>query len=93
MMPIRKIRLFFAVWALLALGTSGARAVQITNLDAEAQTVTVTENGTRTNHQMEQGETITICESGCFVLFPSGTILPFAGDENVNIEQGEVVIK
>ena len=80
--------------SLLIFGFCGvATAADITNLDGEDHILTVTQDGVRSDHPITQSETLTLCESGCFLLFPSGTMLPLSGDESLSIEKGDVVAK
>ena len=72
---------------------SDAFASEITNLDGESHIVTITQDGIRSDYTIDSGSSVTVCESGCFILFPSGTMLPLSGDESLDIEGGDVVVK
>ena len=72
----------------LAATTLGATAASITNADGEPRVVTLTIDGVRTEQSIAAGARIDVCEKGCFVLFPSGDILPLTGSETVVIQNG-----
>lgn len=87
-----KSRLSAAVAAFLAL-TAGAGAAQLTNKDTESYTVIVTEDGVKNELAIAGGETLTFCNSGCFLTLPSGNKAALAGAEGVEIINGEAVVK
>ena len=68
--------------------TTAAEAANIRNADAEARSVTITENGVRNEQVVGPSATIAACAKGCFIVFPNGEMLPLAGPEDVVIENG-----
>ncbi|MEM8748952.1 MAG: hypothetical protein AAGF28_01525 [Pseudomonadota bacterium] len=82
---------FFA--ALFLCGSLGAaHALTLVNTDPEAHTVTVTENGVRSEVTIEPNARMATCEQGCFVTFPGGDMMVFKGAEEVVIEGGKARI-
>ncbi|MDZ7602396.1 MAG: hypothetical protein U1A06_13570 [Hoeflea sp.] len=73
--------------------TGGAAAASITNKDAQAQVLSVTENGDKIDVVVEPGATVTICPGGCFVTMPSGDRETLSGNETIDIVNGGAVIK
>ena len=73
---------------LAAFVATPSLAATLRNLDAEATRVTVTEGGVRNEIELAAGETRTVCESGCFLTFASGEMLPLTGPESVVIKDG-----
>ncbi|MEM7303232.1 MAG: hypothetical protein AAF468_19295 [Pseudomonadota bacterium] len=71
------------------LGSTGvATALTIKNADSNPVTVSVTQNGVRTDLPLAAGETQSVCPSGCFIRFPNGDMQIFKGDENVVVQGG-----
>ncbi|OCW57576.1 hypothetical protein [Hoeflea olei] len=82
--------------ASLALGVaaiSGAAAATVTNKDAQAQVLVVTESGNKIEVVVEAGATVSFCPAGCFVTMPSGDRETFAGNEAIDIVNGAAVLK
>ncbi|MBU4531031.1 MAG: hypothetical protein KUA43_05720 [Hoeflea sp.] len=82
----------------MALGMSvamigGAAAASVTNKDAQAQVLSVTEDGNKIELVVEAGATVTFCPAGCFVTMPSGDRETLAGNEDIDIVNGGAVIK
>ena len=68
------------------LGTSNAAS--ITNTDTEERVLTITIDGIRSELPIAPGASASVCDKGCFVLFPAGDILPLTGKEKVVIKNG-----
>lgn len=88
----KTVSLSAVVAASLAL-TAGAGAATLTNKDTESYTVIVTEDGVKNELAIVGGETLTFCNSGCFLTLPSGNKAALAGSESVEIINGEAVVK
>ncbi len=86
------LKSFVAAAALLAVGGSayGASAV---NLDADTQTLIVTEGGSKSELTLSGGETVEFCTSGCFVTMPNGDREALTGSETIEISGGVGRIK
>ncbi len=82
-------RLFAFTAAALIAATTAAHAVDVSNADAEAVIIVVTENGERNEVEIAPGAAMELCLTGCFVSFPAGGMLALTGDEKVVVEQGE----
>ena len=65
-----------------------AFSMSITNQDGEARKVVITENGVRSEHDIAAGDTAQICDQGCFITFPDGTLTAYKGGENIVIRNG-----
>ena len=87
---IKTMKNTLAVSLVLAasLSTIAAEAANIRNADAEAQSITITEAGVRSEQVVGPSATIAACAKGCFIVFPDGEMLPLAGAEDVVIENG-----
>ncbi|WP_346433401.1 hypothetical protein [Oricola sp.] len=72
---------------------STAGAASLTNTDAESQTIIVTEGGVKRELAIQAGETVTLCNDGCFLTLPSGDRRVLGGAEAVDIVNGSPVIK
>lgn len=83
---LRRALLAGALSASLMTAASGA---EISNIGAEDLTIVVTEKGVRTELVVKAAETLMFCNTGCFVLFSTGTILPLKGPEKVEVKDGE----
>ena len=71
----------------LALATP-AFAMSITNQDGETRRITITENGARSEADIASNETVQVCDQGCFITFPDGTLTAYQGSENIVIRNG-----
>ena len=78
----------FALLVILPLTTVPAISMTITNEDGEARKITLTENGERRELEINPNESATLCEQGCFITFPDGTLTAYQGTENVVIRNG-----
>lgn len=84
----------FAVALLISIISVGsAFAASVTNGDASAQTIVVTEGSSKTQLQVGAGETVDFCSSGCFVTFANGDREALTGAETIEIKNGKVSIK
>ena len=88
----KMMRLPVAVLAVLTASVA-ANAATLTNKDANSQTVVVTEGGVKNELAIASGETVTFCGGGCFLTLPNGDRAVLAGQENVEIVNGQAVIK
>lgn len=87
------MRTTIAILLLLALPTVPAQAASITNSDASAYTLVVTEGSQQTEVGIAPGQSIDICSSGCFVTMPNGDREALTGTETVEISGGKATIK
>ncbi len=76
----------------LAAMTAAAQAASVTNKDAEARAIVVTEDGVKSEIVLGAGETATFCAAGCFVTLPNGDRAALTGAEVVDIVDGGAVI-
>ncbi len=65
-----------------------AFSVTITNQDGEPRQITVTENGARSERSIAPSASIQVCEQGCFITFPDGTLTAYQGNETIVIRNG-----
>ncbi|MDI6026870.1 hypothetical protein QBK99_11780 [Corticibacterium sp. UT-5YL-CI-8] len=72
---------------------SAAHAASVTNLDAEAYTLTVTDGSTKSQLAVAAGETVEFCPKGCFVTMPNGDREALTGSETLEISGGTARIK
>jgi hypothetical protein len=72
---------------LVAFPTVGLAAT-VTNRDAVAYTLVVTEGGQQLEIEISAGDTIEICPTGCFVVMPNGDREVLTGPERLEIESG-----
>lgn len=76
--------------ALASLAATGVGlAANAVNLDSEARTIAVTENGTQTEIIIPPGGSVEFCPVGCFVRMPNGDIEVLTGLEVIEISGGE----
>ncbi|MEO0544106.1 MAG: hypothetical protein AAFY99_09850 [Pseudomonadota bacterium] len=76
-----------------ALSVTAGSAASITNGEAEALTLVVTENGERSEVVLDVGQTQSVCPSGCFVTLPSGDRVVLSGGESVSVSNGRAIIE
>ena len=81
------------VLAMQMMVAAPALAANISNKDAEAHVIVVTENGAKSEMALAAGESTSFCPSGCFVTMPNGDRVPLQGSENVEIQAGKAVIR
>ncbi len=79
--------------SVLAMTAGGAFAASVTNKDADAQVLVVTEDGAQREVAVEPGAKVDICPAGCFITMPSGDRETLSGSETVDIVGGSAVIK
>jgi hypothetical protein len=83
----------FATAILLSAVCMPAYAVSLTNKDQDGHTMVVTEGGVRSEVAIASGETLSVCDGGCFVTFPNGDRAALAGTETVEIINGTGTIQ
>jgi len=71
---------------------SVSQAATIVNADTEKRNITITEDGVRSEVELVPNVSLRVCEAGCFLLFPSGLMLPIKGTENLEIRNNNGVI-
>ncbi|MCM2472101.1 hypothetical protein HGO38_01245 [Rhizobium sp. CG5] len=76
-----------------AATASGALAASITNAGEATVTLTIVEDGTKTNVAIDAGATEAMCPKGCFVTLPNGDRIGLVGNESVEIKNGAALIK
>ena len=81
--------LFALTAAALISAAVTAHAANVSNTDAEAVTIVVTENGERKEVEIAAGAAMELCLTGCFVSFPAGGMMALTGKEKVVVEKGE----
>lgn len=74
--------------ALFALAATPALSMSITNQDGETRRITITEDGERGEQDVSANETVQVCEQGCFITFPDGTLTAYQGNEEIVIRNG-----
>jgi hypothetical protein len=79
--------------ALPLVAASQAIGATVTNLDADAFVLVVTEGGNRTELTVAAGQTVEFCLDGCFVMLPNGDREALSGDETIEISGGRGTIK
>lgn len=84
--------LIAAVVVSLAI-VGNAQAASIVNLDQQAYSLQITENGVQSEVGIQPGETVAACAAGCFVTMPSGDRETLTGGETVEIVGGKANIK
>lgn len=87
------IALLSGVMVTGVLVAEAASAATVTNKDSETAVLVVVEGESRMEVAIASGATEMICPSGCFVTAPSGDRIGLQGDENVEIVNGNVVVK
>jgi hypothetical protein len=75
-----------AVFSLLA--ACPVLAADISNGDAERQSITVMEAGRTYQRMLDPGEHADICPNGCMVVFPDGSEKALSGAETIEIRNG-----
>lgn len=84
---------FAAVAAVVLWSAGSAVAAELTNNDASAHTLRITENGERSEVVVDPAQTITLCEAGCFMTAPNGDLLAIEGDETISLVEGAAVVQ
>jgi hypothetical protein len=85
-------KFWLAAAALVAMSGTGM-AASVTNRDAQAHTIVVTEGGSKSEIAVGAGETVEFCQTGCFVTMPNGDRLPLGGSEVIEISGGAGTIQ
>ncbi|MEZ5871987.1 MAG: hypothetical protein R3D32_09085 [Nitratireductor sp.] len=86
------MRILIAAIVFAGLATT-AGAATITNMDAQSYTLKITEGGDQSEVGISSGQSVTACNSGCFITMPNGDRETLTGNENVEISGGKAVIK
>ena len=79
--------------AVLGLSASAVQAATVVNMDDTDYTLTVTEAGERSEIGLAAGQTISLCNAGCFLTLPNGDRETLSGTETVEISGGRARIK
>ncbi|OYR22725.1 hypothetical protein [Brucella thiophenivorans] len=81
--------------AMLALSFSvpALYAATVSNNDASAQTIVVTEGASKRELLVAPGETVDFCDGGCFVTFPNGDREALKGDEAITLSGGKATFQ
>lgn len=77
----------------IGFGAGHGFAASVSNTDASAQTLVVTEGASKRELIVAPGETVDFCPSGCFVTMPNGDREALTGSEAVTLKGGKAVIK
>jgi len=75
------------------LAAWGASAATITNTDAAAVVLVITEGGNKVEIVVDSGASESFCSSGCFMTTPDGDRIGLDGGETIDIVKGTAVIK
>jgi predicted porin len=84
---------FAAVLLVPLLAAPAAEAASVTNTDASAVVLVVTESGKRVEVIVDAGASASFCPSGCFVTTPDGDRIGLDGGETIDIVKGSAVVK
>lgn len=80
--------------AVVAAASAGvAHSASISNKDAQAYSLLMTESGVRSELTIGAGASVTACNSGCFIIMPNGDHEALTGNETVEIVNGKAVFK
>ena len=79
--------------AALCLTAAVSHAATVENKDEKAYTLVVTEGGQRTEIAVGAGQSMTLCNSGCFLTLPNGDRETLSGGETVEISGGRAKVK
>ena len=85
---MRKFITYFGLFNIAVLFVMPAFAITLTNQDGQTRQIRITENGARSARDISAGETVQLCEKGCFVTFPDGTLTAYKGNEKIVIRDG-----
>ena len=77
----------------LALASTAADAATLTNRGDAAIVVIVTEDGQRSEIQVQAAQTLQFCLSGCFATFPNGERHALTGTETVEADASSVLVR
>lgn len=84
---------FLIAAATLGFAAAAADAATVINRDDTNYTLTVTEGGSRSEIGLAAGQTITLCNSGCFITLPNGDREALSGNETVEIAGGRARVR
>lgn len=90
---MKRVFEFAAVVTLVFAGAGSAVAAEITNNDAAAHTLRITENGERSEVVIDPNQTLVLCVDGCFMTAPNGDLLAVEGDETISLVEGAAVVQ
>ena len=82
----------FIAGSLLMFATA-ASAATIVNKDDKAHMLVITEGGQQAEVGIAPGQSIGVCNGGCFVTMPNGDRETLSGGETVEINGGKATIK
>jgi hypothetical protein len=82
----------FMAGTLLMFATA-ASAATIVNKDDKAHMLVVTEGGQQAEVGIGPGESVSVCNGGCFITMPNGDREALSGGETVEISGGKAKIK
>jgi predicted porin len=82
-----------AVLVLSFLLATSAEAASVTNKDASAVVLTITESGNRVEMMVDAGASKSFCPSGCFLTAPDGDRIGLEGGEAIDIVKGSAIVK
>lgn len=87
-----KFRYVYSVVIVMAL-CGGAHSADIVNNDETAYTLEITENGERLDVVVDAGQTVSVCQSGCFLTAPNGDRIALQGGESISLVGGVATIQ
>ena len=87
------MKLFLIAVATLGLSAAAASAATVVNMDDKDYMLTVTEGGERSEVGLGAGQTLSLCNAGCFLTLPNGDREALSGNETVEISGGRAKIK
>lgn len=90
-MPSKILKIASAA-AILVASAGFVQAASLENKDAGTHTVTVTDQGVKTELAVAAGEVINFCNGGCFLTMPNGDRAALSGNEAVQIVNGAAII-
>lgn len=70
-----------------------ASAASVVNKDDQPRTIIVTQGGSKSEIVVNSGETVSFCQSGCFVTMPNGDREALSGAEAIEISGGVAHIR
>ncbi len=78
----------------IAAGMAGvAQSASITNKDAQAYSLLMTESGVRSELAIGAGASVSACNAGCFITMPNGDHEALSGTETIEIVNGKATFK
>lgn len=84
----------FALAVVATVPSSGlALAATVSNVGDASVVLVIVEDGNKVEVSVDAGTSEIICSAGCFVTLPNGDRIGLAGDETLEVQDGEFVIK